>query len=510
MDILSNLALGFSTALSGYSVLYCLAGVTVGMLIGVLPGIGAMAAISMLLPVTFYLEPTQALIMLAGIYYGAQYGGSIASILLNVPGTPSSALICLDGYPMTQRGRAGAAIFITTVASFAGSCFAIVCLAAFSPSIAAFAIKFGSAEYFALMVFGLIMASTVSPGSQIKSLAMVALGLTFGLIGTDVTSGTLRYNFGLMNLADGISIVAIAMGVFGTAEIIANLNRSPGRRVKVQKMSMRELLPTWEEMRQTPLPIMRGAPIGAFLGILPGAGATIGAFVAYGVETRVAKDPSRFGKGAIEGISAPEAANNAAAQAAFIPTLSLGIPGDAVMALMLGALLIHGVEPGPGLISEHPDIFWGLLASFWIGNLILLVMNIPMIGLWARILTIPYKFLFPSVLLLICVGVYSINNNAFDLLVVFFFSVIGYLLALLKFSPAPLLLGFVLGPMMEENFRRALLLSRGDMMVFIERPISSVLIGLTLLTLFGPSLMKLIRGLRKKHEFLVREGEEYD
>ncbi len=493
MDVLGNLALGFSVALSGYSILYCLFGVTVGMLIGVLPGIGAMAAISMLLPVTFYLQPEQALIMLAGIYYGAQYGGSIASILLNVPGTPSSALICLDGYPLARQGRAGAAIFITTIASFFGSCFAILCLAAFSPPIARFALNFGSAEYFALMAFGLITASTVAPGSQLKSLAMVVLGLVFGLVGTDVTSGTLRYTFGLLNLADGLSIVAIAMGVFGTAEIIANLSRPPDRRGRATLVGMRDLLPTRKELAQTPKPMLRGAPIGAMLGILPGAGATIGAFVAYGVETRVAKDPSRFGKGAIEGITAPEAANNAAAQAAFIPTLSLGIPGDAVMALLLGALLIHGVEPGPKMIVDNPEIFWGLLASFWIGNLMLLIMNIPMIGLWARILTIPYKYLFPGVLLLICVGVYSINNNPFDLLVVFVFSAIGYLLSIFRFSPAPLLLGFVLGPMLEENFRRALLLARGDLMVFVERPISAGLLVLSMLVLFGPAVSQLWR-----------------
>jgi TctA family transporter len=492
MDILANLALGFGVVLHVKTLLFCLFGVTVGMLIGVLPGIGAMAAISMLMPITFYLEPTEALIMLAGIYYGAQYGGSIASILLNVPGTPSSAIICLDGHPMAKRGRAGAAIFITTVASFSGSCFAILCLAAFTPPIARFALAFGSAEYFALMVLGLIAASTVAPGSQVKGLAMVVLGLVLGLVGTDVTSGALRFTFGQMNLADGLSIVAIAMGVFGTAEVIANLSRPGAARMKPMSVRMRDLMPTRAEMALTPKPILRGAPIGTILGILPGAGATIGAFVAYGVETRVAKDRSRFGNGAIEGITAPEAANNAAAQAAFIPTLSLGIPGDAVMALMLGALLIHGVEPGPQLIGDNPEIFWGLLASFWVGNLMLLVMNIPMIGLWARILTIPYKYLYPSVLLLICVGVYSINNNAFDLLVVFAFSVIGYGMALLKFSPAPLLLGFVLGPMMEENFRRALLLARGDLAVFVQRPISAALIALTVAILLLPAISALV------------------
>jgi len=488
MDIIHNLALGFGEILTVQSLLYCLFGVTVGMLIGVLPGIGAMAAISMLLPITFYLEPTQALIMLSGIYYGAQYGGSIASILLNVPGTPSASVICLDGHPMAKNGRAGAAIFITTIASFFGSCFAILCLAAFTPPIAAFALQFGSAEYFSLMLFGLIAASTVSPGSQLKGLAMVLVGLVLGLVGGDVTSGTFRFTFGMIELGDGLSIVAIAMGVFGTAEIITNLSK-PGRgKAKVRSITYRDLIPTRAEMRLTLKPMMRGAPVGTFLGVLPGAGATIASFVAYGLEKRVAKDSSRFGKGAIEGITAPESANNAAAQAGFIPTLSLGIPGDAVMALMLGALLIHGVEPGPQLISEHPALFWGLLASFWIGNLLLLVMNIPLIGVWVWLLKIPYKYLYPSVLLLVCVGVYSINNNAFDLLVVFVFSAIGYGMSLLKFSPAPLLLGFVLGPMMEENFRRALLLSRGDLAVFVERPISAVLIAVAVILLMAPLL----------------------
>jgi len=493
VDVIANLTLGFTEILSLQTLFYCFVGVTVGMLIGVLPGIGAMAAISMLLPVTYYLEPAQALIMLSGIYYGAQYGGSIASILMNVPGSPSGAVICLDGYPMAQKGRAGAAIFITTIASFFGSCFAIVCLAAFTPSIASIALEFGSAEYFALMVFGLIAASAVAPGSQVKGLAMVVIGLIVGLVGTDVTSGTLRFTFGLIELGDGLSLVAIAMGVFGTAEVISNLSRPQSTRNIVHSVSFRDLLPTRAEMRQTLMPMVRGAPIGTFLGVLPGAGATIASFVAYGVETRVTSDKSRFGKGAIAGITAPEAANNAAAQGGFIPTLALGIPGDAVMALMLGALLIHGVEPGPQLIGEHPQIFWGLLASFWVGNLMLLVMNIPLIGVWVRILKIPYKYLFPGVLLLICVGVYSVSNNPFDLLVVFVFSAIGYAMSLAKLSPAPMLLGIVLGPMMEENFRRAMLLSRGDIAVFIERPICAFLIGASVLLLFVPVLARLMR-----------------
>nr|WP_306267973.1 tripartite tricarboxylate transporter permease [Pararhizobium sp. IMCC3301] len=493
MEIISNLALGFGEILSIQTLTYCFVGVTVGMLIGVLPGIGSMAAISMLLPVTYYLEPTQALIMLSGIYYGAQYGGSIASILMNVPGTPSGAVICLDGYPMAQQGRAGPAIFITTIASFFGSCFAILSLAAFTPVIAQFALDFGSAEYFALMVFGLIAASAVAPGSQLKGLAMVVVGLIIGLVGTDVTSGTMRFTFGQINLGDGLSLVAIAMGVFGTAEVIANLSRKGHNRVVTKSVSFRDLMPTRADMKRTILPMLRGAPIGTILGVLPGAGATIASFVAYGVETRVTNDRDKFGKGAIEGITAPEAANNAAAQAGFIPTLALGIPGDAVMALMLGALLIHGVEPGPQLISERPEMFWGLLASFWIGNLMLLIMNIPLIGIWVRILTIPYKYLYPGVLLLVSVGVYSVSNNAFDLLIVVVFSAIGYAMSVAKFSPAPMLLGIVLGPMMEENFRRALLLSRGDLGVFFYRPICIVLIAASVLLLFAPVLMRFLR-----------------
>ena len=493
MDILANLALGFREILSVETLSYCLFGVTVGMLIGVLPGIGSMAAISMLLPLTFYLEPGQALIMLAGIYYGAQYGNSIASILLNTPGTPSGAVTALDGYPLSKQGKAGPAIFITTIASFFGSCFAIVCLAAFSPIIAEFALKFGSAEYFALMVFGLVAASTVAPGSQIKGLAMVVIGLILGLVGTDITSGTFRFTFGLIDLTDGLNLVAVAMGVFGATEVINNLSRPRHERGTARPVRVRELIPTAADMRLTVKPMLRAAPVGTFLGVLPGAGATIAAFVAYGLETRIAKDRSRFGKGAIEGITAPETANNAAAQGSFIPTLALGIPGDAVMALMLGALLIHGVQPGPQLIGDHPEIFWGLLASFWIGNLLLLIMNIPLIGIWVRILAIPYKYLFPCVLMLVCVGVYSVKNNAFDLLVVFVFSVAGYGMSVAKLSPAPMLLGIVLGTMMEDNLKRAMLLSRGDPMVFFERPICATLLGLSLVMLLWPLCARLMR-----------------
>jgi TctA family transporter len=497
MDILANLALGFSEVASLKTLFYCFFGVTIGMVIGVLPGIGSMAAISMLLPLTYYLEPGQALIMLAGIYYGAQYGNSITSILLNVPGTPSSAVTALDGYPLSQQGKAGPAIFITTIASFFGSCFAIVCLAAFAPAIANFALEFGSAEYFALMVFGLIAASTVAPGSQIKGLAMVVIGLLLGLVGSDITSGTFRFTFGLVELSDGLNLVAVAMGVFGATEVISNLSRPHHERGTARHVRIRELIPSAADMRLSIKPMLRAAPTGTFLGVLPGAGATIASFIAYGIETRVAADRSRFGKGAIEGIAAPETANNAAAQGSFIPTLALGIPGDAVMALMLGALLIHGVQPGPQLIGEHPEIFWGLLASFWIGNLMLLVMNIPLIGIWVKILAIPYKYLFPCVLMLVCVGVYSVSNNAFDLLTVFVFAAVGYGMSVVKLSPAPMLLGIVLGTMMEDNFRRAMLLARGDPMVFLDRPICAVLLGLALVLLLWPLASRLVRKLRR-------------
>ena len=498
MDMLANLELGFNEVMKPITLGFCFFGVTVGMLIGVLPGIGSMAAISMLMPLTFYLEPGQALIMLAGIYYGAQYGNSITSILLNVPGTPSSAVTALDGYPLSKQGKAGPAIFITTAASFFGSCFAIVCLAIFSPAIANFSLNFGSVEYFSLMVFGLITASVIAPGSQIKGVAMVFVGLVLGLVGTDITTGTFRFTFGFIELTDGITLVAVAMGVFGATEVVTNLNRPKSERGTAQKVSIRSLLPTRADMRQAVKPMLRGAPIGTFLGVLPGAGATISAFVAYGVETRVAKDRSRFGKGAIEGIAAPETANNAAAQASFIPTLALGIPGDAIMALMLGALLIHGVQPGPQLITEHPEIFWGLLASFWIGNLMLLIMNIPMIGVWVKILSIPYRHLFPCILMLVCVGVYSVNNSAFDLMLVFVFTVIGFAMSVAKLPPAPMLLGIVLGIMMEDNLKRSMLLSRGDPMIFLERPISAVLLGLSVAIIVLPLIMMLLRRLKNR------------
>jgi TctA family transporter len=460
MDIFNGLMLGLESALQPVTLLYCFIGVFLGTLIGVLPGIGALAAISLLLPITYHIPPTAAIVMLAGVYYGAQYGGSTASILLNLPGTPSSAVACLDGYPMAKQGRAGVALFMTTIASFVGSMLGILALVLFSPAIAELGLKFGAAEYFAMMLLGLIAASALASGSPAKGLSMVVLGLLLGTVGTDVNSGQARFDFGIPELMDGINLVALAMGVFGISEVISGINQVRGSDVK-EKITLRTMTPTRKDVKDSIMPMLRGTGIGSFFGALPGTGASIASFMSYAVEKKIAKDPSRFGNGAIEGVTAPEAANNAAAQTAFVPTLSLGIPGDAVMALMLGALIIHGIQPGPMLMSQQPELFWGLIVSFGIGNIMLLVLNLPMIGLWVAILRIPYRVLFPAILVFISLGVYSVNNNTFDVLMVAAIGAMGYMLAVFKFEAAPLLLGFVLGPLMEENLRRALLLSRG-------------------------------------------------
>ncbi len=476
MGLLDNISLGFEAAFTAQKLLYCFFGVFMGMLMGVLPGIGAMATISMLMPITFYVPPDVGLIMLAGIYYGAQYGGSIASILLNLPGTPSSAIICLDGYPMSRQGRAGPAIFLTTYASFAGSFFAIFLLLTVAPLAARLALSFGASEYFSMMILGLIAAASLAQHGVLRGLAMVIVGLILGLVGSDVASGTYRFTFGTLELADGLSIIAVAMGLFGVAEVMANLMTGQDDRPQSGTVRIRDLVPTRADMGQTTGPIARGGVLGAILGILPGTGASIAAFVAYGFEKRLSKTPEKFGTGHVPGIVAPEAANNAAAQAAFIPTLTLGIPGDAVMALMMSALIIHGIQPGPAVIQEHPSLFWGLVASFVIGNVMLLVMNLPMIGLWVRILTIPYRILYPIILVLVCIGVYAVGNSVFDVLQLIFFGFVGYLMIQIRLEPAPLLLGFVLGPLLEENFRRALILSRGELSIFVERPISAGLL----------------------------------
>ncbi|CAN7493132.1 tripartite tricarboxylate transporter permease [Pseudorhodoferax sp. LjRoot39] len=478
MELLSNLWLGLQVASEPITLLYCFGGVLLGTVVGVLPGIGALAAISLLLPLTYHMPPTSAIIMLAGVYYGAQYGGSTASILLNLPGTPSSAVTCLDGYPMARNGKAGVALFVTTIASLAGAMSGLVLLVLFSPAISEIGLKFGPAEFFSMMVLGLVAASSMTTGSAAKGLAMVVFGLLLGMVGTDVNSGVARFSFDVPELMDGISLVALAMGLFGVAEVVRCIN-SPEMNRKPEKVTLKSMAPTAEEFKATLKPMARGSALGSALGALPGVGPSIAAFMSYAIEKKVAKDPGRFGHGAIEGVTAPESANNAAAQTAFVPSLSLGIPGDAVMAVMLGALIIHGIQPGPMLISEQPQLFWGLVVSFAIGNIMLVLLNLPTIGLWVALLRIPFAWMYPAILVFVALGVYSVNNNTFDIYSVAALGIMGYALMVLRFEPAPLLLGYILGPMLEENLRRALLLSRGDPMVFIDRPISAGLLAAT-------------------------------
>lgn len=479
MDLLSNLGLGLGVALSLTNLFYCFLGALLGTIIGVIPGLGVLAAISLLFPLTFNLEPTTALIMLGGIWYGTTYGGSTASILLNLPGTPANAVTCLDGYPMARQGRGGVALFMTTVASFFGATFGIVLLTLFTPVIAEYALRFGSAEYFALMLMGLVAASTMAEGSAIKGLAMVTLGIIIGLAGMDTQSATIRFTFGVLGLLEGVSLIALAMGIFGIAEIIMSVRRIQAADIDPDSVKLSAIKPSRDEVGRSWFPMLRGSALGSFFGTLPGTGPSIAAFLSYGIEKRINKKPERFGKGAIEGIMGPESANNAADMTAFIPTLSLGVPGSATMALMLGVLMIHGVAPGPNLISGQPELFWGLIMSFWVGNIILLVLNIPFIGLWVRMLTIPYHLLYPSVIVFICIGAYTANLSSLNIWMVALFGAVGFAMRILRFPGAPLLLGFVLGPMMEEHFRRAMVLSRGDFATFIERPLSAIILGLT-------------------------------
>ncbi len=486
MDLFADMAGGFAAAFSPQALLFCFIGVTVGTFVGVLPGVGAMAAVAICLPFTFYLEPMVALIMLAGIFYGAQYGSSTASILLNIPGTVTAAVTCLDGYPLTKQGRAGPALFITTVTSFVGGSIAILLLMGFAPLIAAFALRFSSAEYFAMMLLGLVAASTLSLGSPLKGLCMVVVGVALGIVGTDINTGTARFTFGILELSDGLSLVAVAMGLFGVAEILASVGQGRTVMVDPKSITLRSLIPTRRDIRESVMPTFRGTAIGSGIGALPGSGAIVATFMAYALEKRVSDNPSKFGRGAIEGIAAPEAANNAAVQAAFIPTLSLGIPGDALMAVLLGAMMIHGIVPGPQFITEHAVTFWGLVASFWIGNVLLLVLNIPLIGLWVRLLAIPYHLLYPAMLFFICIGVYSVNNNVFDIYTVIASGAVGYFMIRFQYPAAPLLLGFILGPLMEEHLKRALLISHGDFTVFVQRPISLAFIAVTVVLLLLP------------------------
>ncbi|RZL65700.1 MAG: tripartite tricarboxylate transporter permease [Variovorax sp.] len=478
MELLDNLWLGLQVAAAPTTLAYCFLGVLLGTVVGVLPGIGALAAISLLLPITYHMTATTAIIMLAGVYYGAQYGGSTASILLNLPGTPSSAVTCLDGYPMAKKGKAGLALFVTTIASLAGAMSGLVLLVLFSPLIASVGLKFGPSEFFSMMVLGLVAASSMTAGSPAKGLCMVVFGLLLGMVGTDVNSGVARFSFDVPELMDGINLVALAMGLFGVAEVVRVIN-SVDTQTKPAKVSFKSMAPTAAEFRATVKPMVRGSALGSALGALPGVGPSIASFMSYAIEKKLAKDPSRFGQGAIEGITAPESANNAAAQTAFVPSLSLGIPGDAVMAVMLGALIIHGIQPGPMLITEQPDLFWGLIVSFAIGNIMLVILNLPTIGLWVALLRIPFAWMYPAILVFVALGVFSVNNNAFDIYSVAVLGIMGYALMVLRFEPAPLLLGYILGPMLEEHLRRAMLLSRGDPMVFVTRPISATLLAIT-------------------------------
>ncbi|MBB2974010.1 tripartite tricarboxylate transporter permease [Mesorhizobium sp. RMAD-H1] len=500
MELFSNLALGFATAASPWNLVFCLIGVLLGTLIGVLPGIGATATIAMLLPITFQLEPVSALIMLAGIYYGAQYGGSTTAILINMPGESSSAVTAIDGYQMARNGRAGVALATAAIGSFFAGTVSTFLVAIFAPPLTAIALEFGSAEYFSLMIVGLISSIALAHGSVVKALAMVVLGLLLGLVGTDIYTGTPRFILGMRDLSDGLNFVAVAVGVFGIAEILRNLENEHERTVMMKKVT--GLIPTREDFRRMFAPILRGTALGSALGILPGGGAILASFASYTMEKRVSKEPQTFGKGAIEGVAGPESANNAGAQTSFIPMLTLGIPANPVMALMIGAMIIQGIVPGPNVATEQPALFWGIIASMWIGNLMLIVLNLPLIGLWVKLLTIPYYILFPIILAFSSIGVYSVNSNVFDLYTVAFFGLIGYVLVKLQCEPAPLLLGFVLGPLIEEHLRRAMIISRGDPTVFLTRPISATLLALAvaiLVIVLLPSIN------RKREEIFVED-----
>ncbi|MCT8180062.1 MULTISPECIES: tripartite tricarboxylate transporter permease [unclassified Variovorax] len=484
MDLITNLSIGFGVAFTAQNLVYAFVGCLLGTLIGVLPGIGPVATIAMLLPATYALPPVSALIMLAGIYYGAQYGGSTTAILVNLPGESSSVVTVIDGYQMARKGRAGPALAAAGLGSFFAGCVGTLILAAFAPPLTELAFKFGPAEYFSLMILGLIGAVVLASGSLLKAITMILLGLALGLVGTDVNSGVARYSFDIPELTDGIGFIAIAMGVFGYGEIIANL-AVPEHEREVFTAKVKGLWPTKEDFRRMTPAVLRGTALGSALGILPGGGALLSAFAAYTIEKKIKLKNGEvpFGKGNIRGVAGPESANNAGAQTSFIPLLTLGIPPNAVMALMVGAMTIHNIQPGPQVMTSNPELFWGLIASMWIGNLMLIVLNLPMIGIWIKLLTIPYKWLFPSIVLFCAVGVYSENNNTFDVWMVAIFGIVGYLFLKLKCEPAPLLLGFILGPMMEENLRRALLLSRGDWSVFVTRPLSAGLLAAALLLL---------------------------
>jgi len=498
-SLFDNLALGFSVAFSMQNLFWCLMGAFIGTAVGVLPGVGPTATMALLLPVTYFLPPEGALIMLAGIYYGSQYGGSTTAILVNLPGEASSVITCLDGYQMTRQGRAGPALAISAIASFFAGCVTTVVIAAAAPPLTRLAQQFAPADYFSLMALGLIFAVVLARGSVLKAIGMIFLGMLLGLVGTDVNTGNTRFTFGIDDLFDGIGFVPVAMGVFGIAEIIANLTNQERRDLVSSKIS--GLLPTREDLKRSIGPILRGTTLGGLLGILPGGGAILASFSAYTVEKKLSRTPEKFGTGMIEGVAAPESANNAAAQTSFIPMLTLGIPSNAVMAMMIGGMMIHGIVPGPQVMEQKPGLFWGMIVSMWLGNLMLVVLNLPLIGIWVRMLLVPYRLLAIAILFFCCIGVYSLNNLATEVLIIALFGVFGYVLMKLDCEPAPLLLGFLLGPMMEVYMRRAMLLSRGDPWVFFQRPLSLTFLAIAALLL----LFIVLPNVRKARQVAFRE-----
>ena len=477
-EILTHLTLGLQVSMQPINLLYCFFGVMIGTAIGVLPGVGPVATIAILLPVTFYLPPLAALTMLAGIYYGSQYGGSTTSILVNVPGESASVVTCIDGHQMARRGRAGAALATAAIGSFIAGIFGTTLIVVFGPALANVANAFGSAEYFALMVLGLVAAVVMAHGSLVGAFAMILLGVLLGIVGRDVNSGFPRLTFDVPALSDGIGFVPLAMGVFGIAEIMHNLDRPEGRGAILTNIG--RLWPSREEARRAFPAMLRGTALGAILGILPGGGSIIASFASYGLEKRISRHPQEFGKGAIEGVAGPESANNAAAQAAFIPLLTLGIPPNAVLALMVGGMMIHGITPGPNVMTERPELFWGLVFSMFTGNVLLVIINLPLIGMWVQLLKMPYRILFPSIFLFCCIGVYGLNNSVFEVFLAIGFAFMGYFMIKVGLEPAPLLLGFVLGPLIEEHLRRSLMLSRGSFMVFVDRPLAAAMLALAL------------------------------
>ena len=494
MELLAHLSLGFATAFSLDNLLYCFVGVFLGTAIGVLPGLGPITTIAMLLPATFTLPPVTAMIMLSGIYYGAQYGGSTTAILINLPGEASSLVTAIDGHEMARRGQAGKALAVAALGSFFAGSVATVLLAAFAPPLSELALTFGSAEYFSLMVLGLVASVVMARGSLLRALGMIALGLLLGMVGIDVNSGTQRFTFDVPALTDGLNFVVIAMGLFGLAEIIRNLEHEGSRMLVTTRID--GLLPKREDVRRIVAPVLRGTVLGSVLGVLPGGGAALASFVAYSIEKKVSPHAAQFGHGAIEGVAAPESANNAGAQTSFIPMLTLGIPSNSVMALMIGAMIVQGIQPGPGVISEQPELFWGLVASMWIGNLFLVVLNLPLVGMWARLVSVPYHLLYPAILMFSAIGVFSLGNSEFALFMMAGFGLVGYVFLKLDMEPAPLLLALILGPMMEEHLRRALLLSDNDPMVFVQRPISGAMLALALVAL----VVVLVPALQKKRD----------